>query len=327
MSQPVRMKTYKPVPIVEPPDALDVYFTDTIEPVVRLSRGGEDLTPRANKLAIATLVGGAVAVAAWLLEAPVWIYGPVFVVAGAALLGTLQLRSGASGMTATQIRDHLVESLATFHGYEHQRSPTSEEVDAVFSDAGSISWTLISQRMDMIAGESDGIRFHGVQIIGGVGVSRPGPDWLGISVDDLTERFTVDGLLLRFDLPFTVHSPVTISNDRRLTYLDEPDASVVTLSSPESGDAAFDEEFRIVGQWTDELKQTLRGTLPAALLQLARELGPTTVEMRGNQAWASVWSIGDLYTLTSLGSALHPQTRRLSAIMSAPERVAEALRT
>ena len=48
---------------------------------------------------------------------------------------------------------------------------------------------------------------------------------------------------------------LTVSNDRRLADRDNKDFEICELLTPHTGDEAFDDDFRIVDEWTEEARE------------------------------------------------------------------------
>ena len=308
-----------------PPDELDKFYAEVIEPDVRLSTGGKGADRRSDKLGLGAGVVVSVASVLWFTGLPAWLYGPVFVVGAALVLGAIQLRMGGSGMTAAEIRDSVVKHLANYCELEYGKLPSREVIVERFADAGAIAWTPISRHEDLCYGSQGSVEFEFVQIIGGVIPSRSGVKWLGLPIEKLSERYTVDGLLVRFTLSRPLGTSLTVSNDRRLADRDNKDFEICELLTPHTGDEAFDDDFRIVDEWTEEAREILTTGLTQALRRASKNLGPMIFHIDGSTAWVHVWVVGDMYELTSLGSALKNQSRRISAIMSTPRELAQAI--
>jgi hypothetical protein len=308
-------------------DGLNEYFTNDIEPAIRTPQDSEFGPGRADRLAWGTLVVVALGVVCLVLGLPIWLYAPVLV-AGAGLgLTALQLRMGGAGLSAMAIRDLIVARLAKFLACDYERDPESDRVEELFGAAGPISMTSIALRIDLLSGKEGGVTFHSVQIIGAVGPTRPNSLWLGVPVDQLTKRYTVDGLLMRFRLEASTGFCLTVSNDRRLGLRDKPESIIPELLTPATGHDGFDDDFRVLNKWHDDYRKLLTPPLCALLVQVGRDLGPLTAEVRNDEIWLNFWSVGDYYELTSLGSALASQTRRVASIMSMPRFIAGELHT
>ena len=308
-----------------PPDEFDKFYAEVIEPDVRLSPGGKGTGQRSDKLALAAGFVVSVASVFWFMGLPAWMYGPVFVVGAALVLGAIQLRMGGAGMTAAEIRDSVVKHLAKYCELDYEKLPGREAIIDRFADAGTIAWTPISRHEDLCHGSQGSVDFEFVQIIGGVIPSRSGTKWLGLPIERLSERYTVDGLLVRFTLSRPVGKSLTVSNDRRLADRDNKEFEICELLTPHTGDDAFDADFRILDEWTDDARETLTMDLTQALRRASKDLGPMVFHIDGATAWIHVWVVGDVYELTSLGSALKSQSRRISAIMSTPRDLAQAI--
>lgn len=311
--------------MVEPVDGLDLYYNESIEPPIRLPAGATKANPLGDHLAMGAFAVVCIGAALWVFGAPVWLYGLVFTLGAGLVLGAVQLKMGGAGMSAVQVRDHVVKCLAEFLALKYERAPDSANLDALFLDAGRLDLRSISLRQDLLSGEAEGIPFWSVQIIGAVVPARSSALWLGLPVDRLSDRYNVDGLLMRFDLPEDTGTHLTASSDRRLAHRDKPDSLIAPLAPIDTGDAPFDEEFRLLEGADGEPGEVLAPDLRALLVRLNRDLGPLTFRIDGDRAWLNIWSIGDCYEMITFGAGLRPETHRIARVMGAVREVAEVL--
>jgi hypothetical protein len=309
-------------------EGFEAHYTTYIEPPVRLPRGLGEPSPLSNKLSIGAVVVLALSAGFWSLGAPPIVYGLGVLTGAAMVLTALQMRMGGHGMTLKGARDHVVLSLSEFLGLDYAGSPTIDDVHIALQSEGRVNPSGIMQLLDHVSGSVDDVHFQSMQLLGALSPDRAPPKatWLGIPLHKVTQRYTVDGLFVRFDFPEHTRMTQVVTTDRRLVHTEDGDEhELLTLVDIHSGHEAFDKEFRVVQEASDADAPPPEKAVCEVLAELAIDLGPLTFKVDGLHAYLSIWSVGDMYELSSLGISLPEQCRRIATIMSAPARLARAL--
>ncbi|NKC15613.1 MAG: hypothetical protein GKR94_26470 [Gammaproteobacteria bacterium] len=318
----------------------EAFFRTRIEPPIRLPQGMGSPSPRVHAFTIASILCLLLGVGLWLLDTALPLAGLSVVAAAGLILVALQLRMGGHSMGLHEARDHVVGSVAVFLDLTLRPEFAIEDLQTLLRPAGRIEPNSIMRLADAMAGRVGRLAFTSVQVLGAVPPARSESSWLGLPLERVTGRYTVDGLLVRFDLPVSTGVCFTVSNDRRLAHPDEPDSAALNLIAPGCGLPSFDEEFRIVGEASRPPYRLSSGGAPAGvllpevrlpesvcitLLEIAADVGPTTLHINEDQAYLSVWAVGDIYEISSLGSGLRAECQRVAAIMATPAKLARVL--
>lgn len=309
----------------------EAFYADYVEHKIRLPNKTPKASARAIWLTYAAIICTAITATAWMLAAPSHVVGLVAVLSATLTVGAVQLRMAGTSLGAHETRNFVVHSMAEFLQKEYELTPSMDRINEVIAGAGRISPTAITRGSDWFKGTTDLVdgecQIQSVQVLG-----APGPSidevsdglWFGMSVEGLWSQYACDGLLARIEMPNEFPTNFTLTCDSRLS-TPSPGTSTVQFVATQTEDAEFDEHFFVLDCWQPQYAPALSEPLREFLKECRSVLGPVTIFVQEKVVFLSVWFIGDVYEITSLGFALRHQAHKIAQSILLPTELAKRL--
>lgn len=304
------------------------HYHDVVEPRIRLPRKTPAASRRTLLIGYAALASTGLTTLLWLLNASSQLVGLLVVTTGALIVGAVQLRMSGTSLGARETRNFIVESMAGLLNLQYRADMPLPEFASQFHDMGDVSQTSIARCVDHVVGKLPQGIYQSALLMGGTGPALTLADgtagrWLGMPVASVWDQYTVDGVLCHCELQ-GAYAAHTVSCDTRIVN-PAAEAPRPPFVAAATGDTVFDSRFHALDAWPHEGIAWLTDDVRTLLTGVAEHFGPCTLFVRGHDAYLSIWVIGDVYEITSLGSALRGQVHGVTQNLRIAELLSKAL--